>query len=69
MMKLLSYLKHPSLFMAIWLHTCISFIIAQGRGVGFLSIFAGPRRFLIVGAIGWVTGLVMADARHQKKTN
>lgn len=69
MMKLLSHLKHPSFFMAIWLHTCISFVIAQERGVDFLAIFADPRRFLIVGAIGWLTGLVMADARRQKKTN
>lgn len=66
MKKLFSLLKHPSFFMAIWLHTCISVIIAQGRGVDFLAIFADPRRALIVGAIGWVTGLVMADARRQK---
>lgn len=66
MMKLLSHLKHPSLFIAIWLHTWISVIIAQGPGVEFLSIFTDPRRVLIVGAIGWVTGLVMADARRLK---
>lgn len=69
MMKLLSHLKHPSLFMAIWLHTCISVVIAQERGVDFLAIFADPRRVLVLGAIGWVTGLVIADARRQKKTN
>lgn len=69
MKKLFSLLKHPSLFMAIWLHTCISFVIAQERGVDFLAIFADPRRLLIVGAIGWLTGLVMADARRLKKAN
>lgn len=69
MKKQFSLLKHPSLFIAIWLHTCISVIIAQGPGVEFLSIFTDPRRVLIVGAIGWVTGLVMTDARRQKKAN
>lgn len=66
MKKQFSLLKHPSLFIAIWLHTCISVIIAQEPGVEFLSIFTDLRRVLIVGAIGWVTGLVMADARRLK---
>lgn len=69
MKKQFPLLNPPSFFMAIWLHTCISFIIAQERGVDFLSIFTDPRRLLIVGGIGWLTGLVMADARHHKKTN
>lgn len=67
MKKLFSLLKHPGFFMAIWLHTCISFIIAQERGVDFLSILTDPRRLLIVGGIGWLTGLALADTRRHKQ--